>query len=43
LSGLPSTAQDDALRYLDGFFATLSSTAERERDIVSACRSPRQD
>ena len=42
-SGLPSTAQDDALRYLDGFFATLSSTAERERDIVSACRSPRQD
>ena len=43
LSGLPGTAQDDALRYLDGFFATLSSTAERERGIVSACRSPRRD
>ena len=41
LAGLPSAVEDDARRYLDGFFETLSSEAQRESDIVSACRSPR--
>ena len=41
LVGLPSTVEDDARRYLDGFFETLSSATQREHDIVTACRSPR--
>jgi hypothetical protein len=36
-----SSDRDEARRYVDSFFATLSSEPQREREIVAACRSPK--